>query len=330
MTCNIPKISIIVPVYNVEKVLSICIESVLSQTFSDFELLLINDGSTDKSGVICDAYAKKDNRVKVFHKKNGGVSSARNYGLNEAKGDYLVFLDSDDWIEYTFFSTLSQYIDQFDIIFFGAEKLSSSGTLLETFIPENKNTNDNSLADIVYSLFRIGLLGYMWSFSVKRLVVQGRIFFDEDISIHEDSLFCYECIEQIHSAVSLRISPYRYIIYTDGRTTLSNIIPDDYFSVAKKRINEIKKLQDYTSMLPTQRTYMLNSLKYWTYSRCIDWAYQQPDQIEAIRTCFRDLSEIEDFDGSMTFRSRLFKWIIKMKSPYLMLCSKRIVEFIGK
>lgn len=91
-------VSVIIPVYNAEKQLCRCVDSVLAQTYADVELLLIDDGSTDKSGKICDEYAQKDNRVRVFHKENGGVSAARNKGINEAKGDYLSFIDSDDWI----------------------------------------------------------------------------------------------------------------------------------------------------------------------------------------------------------------------------------------
>ena len=91
-------ISIIVPVYNTEKYLDQCIQSILSQTYTDFELLLIDDGSTDSSGVICDRYAEQDSRVRVFLKPNGGVSSARNIGLDNTKGEWITFLDSDDWI----------------------------------------------------------------------------------------------------------------------------------------------------------------------------------------------------------------------------------------
>lgn len=94
-----PKISIIVPVYNVEKYLRKCIDSILNQTFKDFELILIDDGSTDESGKICDEYNLKDNRIKVIHKENGGLSSARNAGLDIAQGEYIGFVDSDDWIE---------------------------------------------------------------------------------------------------------------------------------------------------------------------------------------------------------------------------------------
>lgn len=94
-----PTISVIVPVYNAEKYLRRCIDSVLAQTYTDFELLLIDDGSKDKSGEICDEYAQKDTRVRVFHQENGGVSSARNLGLDNAKGEWVTFVDSDDEIE---------------------------------------------------------------------------------------------------------------------------------------------------------------------------------------------------------------------------------------
>lgn len=93
------KISIIVPVYNTEPYLPRCLDSILNQSFTDFELLLIDDGSRDNSGVICDAYAEKDSRIRVFHKENSGVSSARNLGLNMAEGEWMFFVDSDDWLE---------------------------------------------------------------------------------------------------------------------------------------------------------------------------------------------------------------------------------------
>ena len=91
------KFSIIIPVYNVEKYLDVCVESVLCQSFTDFEVLLIDDGATDSSGTMCDAWAAKDSRIRVIHQANQGLSGARNTGIREATGDYLMFLDSDDW-----------------------------------------------------------------------------------------------------------------------------------------------------------------------------------------------------------------------------------------
>lgn len=108
------KISIVVPVYNVEKYLSECIESILNQTFKDFELILVDDGSKDSSGYICDDYARKDSRINVIHKKNGGLSDARNVGIKASKGEYLGFVDSDDCIEREMFQKLYEAIEKYE------------------------------------------------------------------------------------------------------------------------------------------------------------------------------------------------------------------------
>lgn len=109
-----PKISIIVPVYKVEAYLRSCIDSVLVQTFTDFELILVNDGSPDNCGVICDEYAQKDARVRVIHKENGGVSSARNRGIETARGEYIGFIDSDDDIEPNMYKCLFEYASKYE------------------------------------------------------------------------------------------------------------------------------------------------------------------------------------------------------------------------
>ena len=99
-------VSVIVPVYKVEFYLSECIESILKQTYQNLEIILVDDGSPDDCGSICDKYAQQDKRIKVFHKNNEGLSEARNYGIERATGDYLSFVDSDDWIEPDMFETL--------------------------------------------------------------------------------------------------------------------------------------------------------------------------------------------------------------------------------
>ena len=116
-----PLISVIVPVYNVEKYLNRCVDSILNQTFTDFELILVDDESTDRCGLICDEYVEKDSRVKVIHKKNGGVSSARNAGIDEAIGKYVMFCDSDDYVK-------SDWIEQLynGITYTNADMVSSN------------------------------------------------------------------------------------------------------------------------------------------------------------------------------------------------------------
>ena len=101
-----PEVSVIVPVYNMEEYLPRCIESILAQTYRDFELILVDDGSSDNSGNMCDEYALKDNRIKSVHKENDGVSSARNCGLQVAEGKYILFIDSDDFVDPSYIGEL--------------------------------------------------------------------------------------------------------------------------------------------------------------------------------------------------------------------------------
>ena len=109
-----PKLSIIIPVFNTEPYLPQCLESIIGQSFSDFELILVDDGSTDNCPTICDDYSQQDARVKVIHKKNEGVSVARNTGMKTAKGDYLTVVDSDDWLEKDMYQSMFQYINKYD------------------------------------------------------------------------------------------------------------------------------------------------------------------------------------------------------------------------
>ena len=110
-----PKISVIVPVYNVETYLSRCVDSILAQTYGNLEVILVDDGATDASGAICDAFAAADSRVKVIHKENGGLSSARNAGLDVASGEYIAFVDSDDWITPDAYAHLMGLAEKYDV-----------------------------------------------------------------------------------------------------------------------------------------------------------------------------------------------------------------------
>ena len=114
MNEHMPSISVIIPVYNKEKYLSRCIESVLGQTFDDLEVLLIDDGSTDGSLDVCRKYEKMDGRVRVFHKENGGLSHTRNFGLEHARGEYVAFVDADDWLDETMYQQLHEMIRRYE------------------------------------------------------------------------------------------------------------------------------------------------------------------------------------------------------------------------
>lgn len=176
-----PKISIIVPVYNVEKYLSRCIDSILSQTFTDFEILLVNDGSTDGSGNICEEYAKKDNRIRVLHKNNEGVSSARNTGLDNAKGDWIAFVDSDDWIDRNMYYILYN------------EAISSEADVImcDFYIYYNQNSKDLIKAVSTDSSKEDIIKNYMLSFtSLCNILVHRSLYEKYRLRIPESFTVC--------------------------------------------------------------------------------------------------------------------------------------------
>lgn len=218
-----PKISIIIPIYNVEKYLSKCIDSILIQTYRDFELLLIDDGSKDKSGEICDTYAKMDNRVKVFHKDNGGVSSARNYGICKAVGDWISFVDSDDWVEKECYSTLMDDDKVADLTYFGCCccYIDGSRTVFSPcdFFSTNKNNIEKHLALLKDNNQKFEYLGYTWNKLFKKeLIDKYNIRFVEDLAMREDELFTLSYARYIDSLRVKSSVLYNYRVIPTGLT----------------------------------------------------------------------------------------------------------------
>ena len=132
MFCE-PLISVIIPVYNVEKYLNQCLDSVINQTYKNLEIVLINDGSTDKSGEICDYYSQKDDRITVIHKENGGQALARNIALEMIKGEVVAFVDSDDWIDPDMYSDMMSFMleKNLDVVFCGAKRVTDSESVVD-------------------------------------------------------------------------------------------------------------------------------------------------------------------------------------------------------
>lgn len=184
------KLSIIVPVYNVENYLCKCIDSILNQNFKDFEVILVDDGSIDRSGKICDIYANKDNRVKVIHKNNGGLSSARNMGLDVAKGEYIGFVDSDDWIEPDMYERMYNEIikTNSDIIVCNFKKVFKN--VEESYIYRNKSLDLNNI-EALNELYNIKYIyNLAWNKIYKKSLFdnlrykEGFIYEDEFIIHH--------------------------------------------------------------------------------------------------------------------------------------------------
>lgn len=181
-----PLVSIIVPVYNAEKYLNRCVDSILFQAMTDFELLLIDDGSKDNSGRICDEYAEKDARVRVFHKPNGGVSSARNLGLDNAKGEWITFVDADDVIR-ACFSDIDWNILSEDLICFPSYSFYDDSTVVLNSIERRDGIYipaQSFYSGILYEL----VLRTTWSKLFRHSLIAD-LRFNKTIKIGEDQLF---------------------------------------------------------------------------------------------------------------------------------------------
>lgn len=163
------KISIIIPIYNVEKYLKRCIDSIVNQTYKNTEIILVNDGSPDNCGEICDEYAKIDSRIKVIHKENGGLSSARNAGIDISSGEYIMFVDSDDWISEDTLEILNRYVEKgYDIINF---KFCFAKEKTENIIKLNDKIKDSyecNLLSYIDKLFSGELDFFIWNKLYKK------------------------------------------------------------------------------------------------------------------------------------------------------------------
>ncbi len=212
-----PQISIIVPVYKVERYLSRCIDSILNQSFSNFELLLVDDGSPDNSGRICDEYAQRDTRIRVFHKENGGVSSARNLGLNYAKGEWIYFVDSDDEVNEDGLFVLMNKAREYD-----ADCVTGSFEVCdEKFCKQNQNRNGldvcmnrNTAIKYLFTTIKGEYQGYLWTKIFKKSIIDRYdINFKTNIYFNEDRLFCVEYLCHCYGNICyVSVPTYKYYI----------------------------------------------------------------------------------------------------------------------
>jgi glycosyltransferase involved in cell wall biosynthesis len=208
-----PIICVIIPVYNAEKYLDECLSSVCTQTFQALDIIVIDDGSTDSTAAICKNYAAQDKRVFYFYKENGGVSSARNYGINEAKGDYIVFLDSDNTLKLNTLERLNKCVDDLgdaDFITYGFSTSSSKEwipterddelvidrqTIREVYLPTHFN---------IYPQDKHFLKNFVWNKAYKATFLKGnRIIFDETRRTWEDGIFVINCLDKANKIAVL-------------------------------------------------------------------------------------------------------------------------------
>lgn len=235
MNCKMPQISIVIPVYNVERYLCKCIDSVISQSFKNWEMILVNDGSRDGSLAICQEYAAKYDAIKVIDKPNGGPSSARNRGLDEVQGEYVYFMDADDWIEKNFLETFFRGSDNenvnivnycgaepYDIIFQGFVRELTDGEKEESFAMDS-DTSVMSKEDIICCLYKEHAYGWSWCKLFRREIIEKfNIRFDESLRLWEDELFTTEFLKQTVTVRTINSHLYHYVYHPESLMNTNN------------------------------------------------------------------------------------------------------------
>lgn len=231
-----PLISVVVPIYKVEKYLPECIDSILGQTYKNLEVILVDDGSPDGCPVICDNYVKKDERVKVVHKKNGGLSDARNAGLERSSGELICFIDSDDYIAKSYIEDLYQSIEKegADMSLCGYARVTDDGRVLEKDNLENETITPDKYWKAVYSDHSVSYV-VAWNKLYKRELF-AKIKYTKG-RINEDEIILHHILNQCKKISSIHKIDYYYRVRSDsivGKNKKGSMTEDGYYGLYER------------------------------------------------------------------------------------------------
>lgn len=283
------KFSIIIPVYNSEKTIMRCLTSITDTMLKDYEIIVIDDGSTDKSKMVIEEFAEKNKNIIILAQKNEGPSVARNRGLELAKGDIIIFIDSDDYVKPDYLQRLSETFDKTkaDVIFYGFERISSTGDILSIHrLPILKeNYFDNLVA-----LSQNDVFGYTWMKAFRREVI-GNTRFDSNIRLFEDEIFTCKIMKKSVNLFCLNEPLYCYV---RNEETLANKTHQDYSKICDRVWNEWKELlgnsANSNKILEEKANKIIENCKWYMLDRSIKpFVFYQDivhsDYIKYVTTC---------------------------------------------
>lgn len=307
-------ISVIIPVYNVEKYLRCSLDSICTQTYTDWECILVDDGSIDASGLICDEYELKDSRIRVFHKENGGVSSARNMGLENATGDWILFVDADDYIVPTCVEKLIHTVEEndVDIVQFSYFRVKENGDVIKQKRIAKQKINRIPSIDYVKTK---KMLFTVWGMFIKKEHV-AKIRFNEHIKLAEDQIFVMQVVNRVKLAMRIDDALYGYRINSGSAT--HNVKTDDV--VASIRIlSEMNVLYpQYKYQIDNQIIqFIFAVIKNGTHHEYMDllkktYKAQQP-KISFYHTCKKNIF-IAIATFNFKFACQLFSWFSHLQN----------------
>lgn len=213
------KYSVIIPVFNVEKYINRCVKSILSQRYNDLEIILIDNGSEDNSGILCDSYAERYSNITTYHIPNGGVSSARNFGLAKAQGEFICFVDADDYLVGNLFSDMENQLDsEIDLLVFSyynsLEKNLSETTRSAKILPIEGKKDRNQFITLFTELFLSDMMYTVWNKIYRREFLEEHRIIFEQYELGEDVRFNLNVYENVHK---VSFSQTCYYVYISGR-----------------------------------------------------------------------------------------------------------------
>lgn len=296
------KFSIIVPIYGVEKYIKQCVNSVLDQNYNNYELILVDDGSPDSCPLICDEYAGKDERIIVIHKKNGGASDARNVGIKKAAGDYILFLDGDDyWLERDLLEKINERIKQYasDVICLNYKKVYDNGKEYKYFSLETDMPKANmGIASVRYIIQNNIWTSAPWNKAVKKsLFFKGNLTFIKGIT-SEDIDWCAR-LAALATTYDYIEKPY--IGYRQRESSISKAITYDKVCCLRNNIFRIEKIVEITDIKKKELLMQYFSYQYGTLLKNIA-LLQSRNQRKKICKDIKYLQKLLEYSGNIKIK----------------------------
>lgn len=322
-----PLLSIIIPVYNVEKYLSRCLQSIVEQTFKEFEVILINDGSKDNSKEICEEFCLHDFRFKLINQENKGAGCARNKGINNAIGKYLCFIDADDWIEPHYLETIINASEDFDIIFWGYTIETPTKKEEHTLSPCTCRQADDCIKSI-YDLKKKYEYGFTVTCLLKNdFIQQFNILFPTNIQLHEDIVFINNYCSYIKSLRIIDLTGYHYMKYSDSSLSRRFIPYEEAYNIASEVFHSSIHWHKYKPLYDFELTNYMNWLTL-SVANMYQAQNQYPDFQARIQQIKRVLQKIYECHYDLSNLPTKRKYIFQLQNTYLIDICYRFIKLL--
>ncbi|MFW5670449.1 MAG: glycosyltransferase family 2 protein, partial [Acetivibrio ethanolgignens] len=309
-------LSVIVPVYNAAKTINRCVDSIMNQTFRDFELILVNDGSQDESLKICNTICSKYDNVQLVDRPNGGVSSARNAGINASKGEYLTFVDSDDFLDTHCFEYYFENNKSFDFYIQGYRIYTDRGNTISRRLPDNIN----NIVELLEYTEAHNLINCPWAKLFKRdIIIQNQIYFNHELSYGEDHQFVLEYLLHVNTMCCSCSCGYNYV-QGDNESLTKKLIPAHAYGLY---INCVEQVYDkFKSTFSEQlfsiericnRRIFYNVVNYATQCSRHQKGIEEFRELKTMLNGFMDLKTV-GLDARQSFKV----WFIRVIEPKIL------------